>query len=557
MGSSIMGAYERTWLAWLSRARILAITCVLGIEFTIVNFTPAVNVPMRLFVTVVVIWYTVAAFFMLLQRMWQEAALQARIQVLTDIVFTTLLVYVAGGVDASFNFLYALIIIVASIMLPAYWAYLTAATAFICFGTVLELSFFGAIRSFTASSPDLRSIQIVIAVNLVAFLAVAYLGSRLSARLRAMRSQYERQQTDLDALRILHGTIVQSISGGLITTDLNGVITLVNPAAERLLERGRSECVSRELGVLLGAQPAELAMGPRQELRYTSPSGVEKIFGLSASPLVGDSGFAGHVYSFNDLTEIRRLENEVRKQDQLAAVGRMAAGIAHEIRNPLTSIGGSAMMLRETATLDDEQAMLMDIVIRESERLNNIVTDFLTYARERESHFEPVDLVPLLEDTVCLLRSREEVQAGFVAVKTDFAVEQAWTVADGDRLKQVLWNICHNALRAMTELDKDKTKAHVLGVRLTQTAGEWQIGIRDNGPGMRPQQLEKMFEPFQSEFSGGTGLGLAIVYRIVQQHEGKISVQSQLGKGTELIVSLKRMTSQATFAAAAGEVTRG
>jgi two-component system sensor histidine kinase PilS (NtrC family) len=235
----------------------------------------------------------------------------------------------------------------------------------------------------------------------------------------------------------------------------------------------------------------------------------------------------------------------------------MAAGIAHEIRNPLTSIGGSAMMLQEAANLDDEHAMLMDIVVRESERLNNIVTDFLTYARERESHFEPMDLIALVEDTVGLLRNREEVQAGLVTVETDFAADEAWSVADGDRLKQVFWNICHNALRAMTELDKDKTKAHILRISVAQMGDDWRIGIRDNGPGMRPQQLEKMFEPFQSEFSGGTGLGLAIVYRIVQQHEGKITVESELGKGTELIVKLKRMSTQAALATVAGEVAHG
>src|SRR5690349_14917046 len=388
--SGSMGYYERTWLSWLSRARVLAITCLLGIEITIVNFTPAVNVPMRAFVVLIAVWYTVSAFFALLQNIWQEAALQARLQILTDVAFTTLLIYVTGGVETSFNFVYPLIIIVASVLLPAYWAYLTAAVAFICYGGILELSYFGVIRSFSAGSPDLHSLQIAIAVNLCGFMAVAYLACRLSARLRSMRVQYERQQGDLEALRMLHGTIVQSISGGLITTDLNGIITLVNPAAERLLERARRECVGRSLTEVLGSEPPKPTFGSRPELRYTTPNGTQKILGLSESMLVGEDGEDGKVYSFNDLTDIRRLENEVRKQEQLAAVGRMAAGIAHEIRNPLTSIGGSAIMLQEAANLDDEHAMLMDIVVRESERLNNIVTDFLTYARERESHFEPL-----------------------------------------------------------------------------------------------------------------------------------------------------------------------
>lgn len=552
-----MTAYERTWLAWLSKARIIAITCLLGIEFTIVNFTPASNVPMRLFVLVIAIWYTVAGFLALLPNVWDEFAVNARLQVLTDLAFTTTLIYVTGGADTPFNFVYPLIIIVAGILLPAYWCYLTAAMSFIAFGTILELSYFGVLRSFSANLPDLRNLQIVIAVNLFAFCGVAYLASRLSARLRTMKVQYEKQQSDLEALRALHGTIVNSISGGLITTDLKGAVTFANPAAERLLERARAECTGHLLSDLLGSEPPKPAIGMRPELRYSSPSGQQKIFGLSASLLVSDNGPDGYVYSFNDLTEVRRLENEIRRQDRLAAVGRMAAGIAHEIRNPLTSIGGSAMMLRECATLDEEQAMLMDIVVRESERLNNIVTDFLTYSRDRDAHFAPVDLIPLLEDTVGLLRNREEVQSGAVALETDFAAPEAWSVADGDRMKQVFWNICHNALRAMTELDKDRTKAHVLCVSVSQVDDDWRIAFRDTGPGMRPQQLEKIFEPFQSEFSGGTGLGLAIVYQIVQQHEGKISVQSELGKGTELSVRVKRMAPQAALAAAAGEVAHG
>lgn len=552
-----MTAYERTWLAWLSKARIIAITCLLGIEFTIVNYTPAPTVPIRLFAMVLASWYTVAAFLALLHHVWDEFAIQARLQVLTDLAFTTALIYLTGGADTPFNFLYPLIIIVASILLPAYWSYLTAAISFIAFGTILELSYFGILRSFSANLPDLRSLQIVIAVNLFAFSGVAYLASRLSARLRTMKVQYEKQQWDLEALRALHGTIVNSISGGLITTDLRGTVTFANPAAERLLERARAECRGHLLSELLGSEPPKPAIGIRPELRYDSPSGQQKIFGLSASLLVSDNGPDGYVYSFNDLTEVRRLETEVRRQDRLAAVGRMAAGIAHEIRNPLTSIGGSAMMLRECATLDEEQAMLMDIVVRESERLNNIVTDFLTYSRDRDAHFAPVDLIPLLEDTVGLLRNREEVKSGAVALETEFAAPEAWSVADGDRMKQVFWNICHNALRAMTELDKDRGKAHVLRVSVSQVDDHWRMAFRDSGPGMRPQQLEKIFEPFQSEFSGGTGLGLAIVYQIVQQHEGKISVQSELGKGTELSVRVKRMAPQAALAMAAGEVAHG
>ena len=229
------------------------------------------------------------------------------------------------------------------------------------------------------------------------------------------------------------------------------------------------------------------------------------------------------MYTFDDLTEIRRLERDLRTQDRLAAVGRLAAAIAHEIRNPLTSIAGSVSMLSGIPDLSEEHRQLLQIVTRESERLNGIITDFLAYSRGKQYQFTKADLVPLLEDTLTLLENRLVAQQTGIRVERRFSVQQAWALSDGDKIKQVFWNFCENAVKAMP-------KGGTLSVSLDTVGEDWQISFADTGPGISPQLVEKIFEPFQSQFEGGTGLGLAIVYQIVQAHEGKVLGPLQAGR---------------------------
>jgi two-component system sensor histidine kinase PilS (NtrC family) len=228
-------------------------------------------------------------------------------------------------------------------------------------------------------------------------------------------------------------------------------------------------------------------------------------------------------------------------QDRLAAVGRLAAAIAHEIRNPLTSIAGSVSMLSGIPDLGDEHRQLLQIVTRESERLNSIITDFLAYSRGRQYKFAKVDLLPLLEDTLTLLEHRLAAQNSGIKVKRKYGVREAWTSADGDKLKQVFWNFCENAVRAMPT-------GGTLTVSLESSGEDWQLNFADTGPGMSPQLIEKVFEPFQSQFEGGTGLGLAIVYQIVQAHEGKVFARSKLGQGSVFVLRLRQFASNETLA---------
>jgi two-component system, NtrC family, sensor histidine kinase PilS len=231
------------------------------------------------------------------------------------------------------------------------------------------------------------------------------------------------------------------------------------------------------------------------------------------------------------------LEREVRMQDRLAAVGRLAAAIAHEIRNPLTSIAGSVSMLSGIPEMSEEHRRLLDIVTRESQRLNGIITDFLAYSRGKQYRFNKVDLVPLLEDTLTLVRHRMTAENTGITVESRFAVRDAWVLADGDRIKQVFWNFAENAVRAMQN-------GGTLNVSIERHADDWQVSFADTGTGMTPQQTEKIFEPFQSNFEGGTGLGLAVVYQIVQAHEGKVWARSKPGQGTTFVMRLRRLDAE-------------
>jgi len=272
-------------------------------------------------------------------------------------------------------------------------------------------------------------------------------------------------------------------------------------------------------------------------------------------------GELGFVYTFDDLTEIRRLEREMRLQDRLAAVGRLAAAIAHEIRNPLTSIAGSVSMLSDAPALTEEQRKLLQIVTRESDRLNNIITDFLAYSRGKQYRFERVNLIPLLQDTLTLLEHRLTAENTGIRLMRILPSSEAWVLADGDKLKQVFWNFSENAVRAMNKTGGTLTAA------LVERGLDWEMSFTDTGPGISPQQTEKIFEPFQSNFEGGTGLGLAIVYQIVQAHEGKVWARSEVGRGTSFVVRLRRMdvaisstpslASQSAAATAAAGGTRG
>ena len=517
---------QKQWLLWLIRVRIVIITFLLGIELAVMQLTGA-QIPIIWFVFSILLWYALTIFFSLLLKLSADYTMQSYLQIICDICMITAVIHLSGGVGSSYFFLYPLVIILAAISLSRAGTYLVASLSFILAGATLQLSHYTELKDFllglSEMTPELQDLQVRIFTNLFAFLAVAYLSSSLVQNLRRTGTRLQAASGELENLQAFSQNVIDSMSGGLVTTSLGGRVLLLNRAAALILSRSPSSAVGWPLAEVL-PQFAPLSLNAAaQEVLIFTPGGQEKYLRVSVSELAGPDGGGqghasqGHVYFFQDLTELKRLEREVQLKERMAALGRMASAIAHEIRNPLTSIAGSIKVFSTLGSLSSDQQRLVGIVVKESQRLDRIVSDFLRYSRERRYEFQPVDLHGLLEETLVLLENHPD--AGRIRFERVFAAEPLVAPVDPDAIKQVFWNICDNALKAMPE-------GGTLKVEMARADGRGVIRFHDTGVGLSPARPEKIFEPFQSSFPNGTGLGLAIVYEILTAHQGTVEVES-------------------------------
>jgi two-component system, NtrC family, sensor histidine kinase PilS len=546
----------KDWLPWVIKIRFVIIVFVFSIDFAIHQVTnPASLASIRYLGMAVILWLILNLFFLIYNQLSSDYVLQAYLQIFSDILIITAIVHITGDLDSDYFLLYPVDIILASILLTRGRAFLIAAVSFVFMGGMIELVYLpglypGLVMEFPAVqflattstvSPDLMTaLQVKIGTSFFGFFAVAYLSSYLAESLRKAGRELRDKSGQVASLQAKNENIIQSMREGLLSTDLQGAITELNPAGAEILgmainelRGGPIDIVFRGLAGGLHSNGEPAAPPARQEIAYLHPQRGYRTLGVSSSPLVvPDVGAAGYVYSFQDLTEAKRREAEYRAKDRMATLGRMAAGIAHEIRNPLASIAGAVKLLQSISQLDEDQAKLIAIVSRESERLNKLVSDFLLYSRDQRFQFELVDVVTLLDETL-LLVEHHPLFSPQVQIGRKFTHRGITILADADKLRQVFWNICDNALKAMPD-----------GGTLTAEVEEGETQIRvvlgDTGIGFTPVQLEKVFEPFQSDFHKGTGLGLALVYHIIQGHRGSIIVDSQPGKGARFVIDLPR-----------------
>jgi len=490
------------------------------------------------FVFLISVGLTIAYFFIL--RLSKNFALQVRVQFFFDTLLITWLVWRTGDLTSPYITLYIVLVSIASAFLTARETILTAAFCVLLFAALSLSVATGNLHSF-GTTPSSEKIVQIIAFNGGALLLVGLLAARLSDRHESGEQLKETAKT-LASLRVLHERIIESIRSGLITTDLEGNIYTFNAAAAEITGYKSEDMIGKSIAALFGNIESSMALSietseigeqpPRFEADLMTPEGFAVRVGYGISPLFSEEGeTTGLIITFQDLTEIRTMEESVRRKDRLAAVGRVAAGLAHEIRNPLGAMRGAIQVMESQTKPGTAQASLMEIILRESDRLNKIITNFLTYARPRVSNFSEIDVRESIQDTVMLLKHSPDVKDHH-SIKTVLPENPVMLSADPTQLKQIFWNLARNAMFAMSD-------GGTLNIETEKIApNRVRIVFSDTGCGMSPEQVERLFEPFSNSTTGGTGLGLSIVYQIIRDHNGTINVRSRENEGSTITIEL-------------------
>jgi two-component system sensor histidine kinase PilS (NtrC family) len=484
-------------------------------------------------------------FYALLLNRVENLRLFTYCQITVDIALATVIVYITGGTESYLHALYPLSVVGAAILLNKSGGFFAASVSSIAYGVLIDMDFYGMLPLKykiidNPAVPAWEDVLMTVSTNILAFFTVAYLTGYLAERTAKVERKLEEKEIDYEKLEALNRQIVGSITSGIMTLDEMGRITTFNREAGVVTGYTLRDVYYRDVKELFpgmlekGKKAAQT--GGRVEERYRKSTGEEIYLGFTISS--GQGGEVDSIVIFQDLTRLKAMEEELRRDEKLKALGELSVGIAHEIRNPLASISGSIQMLREEVSLAGDSRKLMDIILRETERLNQLITDYLLFAKPARELKDSIDLGSLISETMEVFRNSPDASS----IRIDWRVDGTFRVlGDSRQLGQVFWNLFLNAAHAMSGGGVLTVSAAYVTAETARAAapGEYvEVLVSDTGRGIPPEDLKRIFDPFFSTKDEGTGLGLAIVHRIIESHNGRLDVRSAPGSGTSFRILL-------------------
>ncbi|WP_429884418.1 two-component system sensor histidine kinase NtrB [Geoalkalibacter halelectricus] len=525
----------RSQLSWFLLFRLVVITLFLGgaILYQLGWRAPHAQTAVDYLFWLVGLSYAQALFSAAVLRKIQHFKVFTQVQITWDLFFVTSLIYLSGGIESIYSFLYILVIISSALLLTRRDSLLVASAASILYGSLLDLQYFGLLPvlpgMYFSDQIDVGTVFYAIFVNVMAFFLTALLSGTLSERLRRSEQALERRQIDYEELENLNRTLLANINSGLLIINPQGRIRLLNAAGSKITGYTLEDVYDRDVREVfpsLGVYEGEFRLVARGEARLGDRYGKVHVIGYDSTYLRDrDERILGLLVTFQDLSHVKLMEEQLKRADRLAAVGRLASGMAHEIRNPLASISGSVQLLMEAGNVSDDDKRLMRIVVREADRLSRLLTDFLLYARPNSPVPEQVDVAALLDELSQLLMADGRFSA--IEIHKEYEGE-VWLDLDRQQFRQALWNLVINGAEAMGGRGAIYLGAQAGGL----------IWVEDSGPGIGADLRQKIFEPFFTTKDSGTGLGLATVHAIVTGHGGEIELEQGRKGGAKFVIRL-------------------
>lgn len=527
----------RRLLSWYLAIRLAVVCLFLGstILYQLQQGSWATSATARYlsYLTGLALLQTLASGFILTRIQRYRQFINAQIS--WDLLFVVLVIYLTGGVDSLYSFLFILVIIAASVFLPRPQLLVVASAASILYGSLLDLQFFGYLPIFK-DQPTLKGLQhhdvfYAVFLHVGAFFLTALLSGALADRLRRSEEAREKREIDYDELERLNQAILTNISSGLMVINSKGRIRSFNRAASKITGYSLEDVYNRPIEAIFPEfghfETASLLEIERGETSYQKNAQETLTLGYSVSRVVdGEGQHLGALIAFQDLTEYKALEEQLKRADRLAAVGRLASGLAHEIRNPLASISGSVQLLLEDEKVNAEDRHLMNIVVKEADRLSHLLSDFLNFAKPAPLQLQSIDMAALLDELIALINASGQFHD--VAIETAYQAPLPMRV-DPQKMHQVLWDLLINAGEAAWPVGK---------IRIEVNAAKGEIVIEDTGTGIAEVDRDKLFEPFYTTKDKGTGLGLANVYANIEAHQGRIFVEPGSLGGARFMIEL-------------------